>query len=423
MDQCELIRRVNALLDEAATVGKPDEITLRHCLNEGWFSDELAWLLDPQGNHGFGVRFLQEFMKAVARERCRPDRSYARRASHLRWSGAPGAGRHVTGKTRLHLGNAASFREFYLARGVAQKGAGDRYCDVVVLDLDRTDGVVLVIENKLFGTNSRGQLRDQTEAIEEKYHRATVREYVYLTLFGEAPTSRIDDEVPLLPRWVALSWMPVIIDILDQLEPDPSGRLRDLVALLRWLRGLSEASGRNPESVMLLVTSLLNGGVECLLEELNRFSRNGRWLRSSQGSKLLTILHSSAPARRLKVKLITNCSIAIQSTKHGKARCDKLLLPFGAPAGQIYNLINITARDLYWIHFDKPKAYLKDLRRRKSLSQTEKHFRPLLDLVWRRRYELQALMGVARCVKGNPFLVQPEEVDPPTTDETEVAEL
>jgi hypothetical protein len=41
-----------------------------------------------------------------------------------------------------------------------------------------------VVENKLFGTNSTGQLRDQLLGVEEKYSRARIREYVYLTLVG-----------------------------------------------------------------------------------------------------------------------------------------------------------------------------------------------------------------------------------------------
>ena len=37
MSHTSLIRQIRSLLNEAAEAGKPDEITLRHCLNEGWF--------------------------------------------------------------------------------------------------------------------------------------------------------------------------------------------------------------------------------------------------------------------------------------------------------------------------------------------------------------------------------------------------
>ena len=283
VDQSKLLKEIVALLDQAAEGGRPDDITLRHCLNERWFSDTLSWLVDPRGDHGLGVAFLREFTKEVARERCRKDRGYARRASHLKWSRAPGPGRNATG---LSLGNAGTFREFYLAGGVSRKNRGDRYCDVVVLDLDRFDGLVLVVENKLFGTNSHGQLRDQVEAVEDKYSRAAVREYVYLTLFGEPPSSSVDDEVPILPRWVALSWTSGVLDILERLEPRPRDRLEELVVLLRWLRRLRSFAVAKDAAVRELVRGMLDGGVECLLLELNRLCRSGSWERSSKGQKL-----------------------------------------------------------------------------------------------------------------------------------------
>ena len=79
MTQPHLLRDVKTLLDNAAIDGKPDEITLRHSLNEGWFSDALAWLLDPRGDHGLGVSFLRAFLKEVAKERCSDGAGYARR--------------------------------------------------------------------------------------------------------------------------------------------------------------------------------------------------------------------------------------------------------------------------------------------------------------------------------------------------------
>jgi hypothetical protein len=42
----------------AMSASTPDEALLRICLNEAWFSNVMAWLLDPSANHGFGKRFL-----------------------------------------------------------------------------------------------------------------------------------------------------------------------------------------------------------------------------------------------------------------------------------------------------------------------------------------------------------------------------
>jgi len=398
MNQKHLLRRVKSLLDKAAASGKPDEITLRHALKEGWFSDALAWLLDPKGDHGLGVRFLQEFLKAVARERCNPDREYERRATHLRWSYTPGPGQR---STILRLSNAASFREFYLAGRTKHSKHSDRYCDVVVLDLDSKDGLVLVIENKLFGTNSAGQLRDQLWGVEDKYSRARVREYVYLTLLGDKPTSIVEDELPILPRWVALSWKKSVLAILTTLVSNPKGRLGELMALLGWLKDLTDRTNSEPETVIQFIKCIHANTAVCLLFELNRLRRSGEWTQSTEGAHRLRLSHSSAPRRYLTLDLTTDCSIAIQSKLKKKALCDKLYLPFGAPARQVFNLMQITARDLYWIHFDKPTAFLAERYRRTKLSPPEEEFKPMLTFIAKRRFELQALLGVSRCCRDS----------------------
>ena len=56
--------------------------------------------------------------------------------------------------------------------------------------------------------------------------------------------------------------------------------------------------------------------------------------------------------------------------------------------------MHITARDLYWIHFDKPMAFLADRYRRTRFNEPEKEFAPMLDFIANRRFELQALFGV-----------------------------
>ena len=275
-----------------------------------------------------------------------------------------------------------------------------------MLDLDSKDGLVLVIENKLFGTNSTGQLRDQLLGVEDKYSRATIREYVYLTLVGEKPSSILPAEAPLLNRWVALGWLTQVLDILDRLEPDPRGRLKELVVLLRWLKELEGQAKAESETVRLLIETILTGTVDCTLFELNRLCGHGEWKRKTTASHKHRLVHSSAPSRHLSLKLLTNCSITLQSKKSGRPQCDKLLLPFGAPSRQVFNLLHITARDLYWIHFGKPMAFLKNTVRKKHLNETEKSFAPMLDFIARHRFELQALLGVSRC-GGNSLGLAP----------------
>jgi len=68
--------KVRLFLDSRSA---PATTMLRRCMSEAWFSNTLAWLLDPNESHGVGVRFLQEFVKSVAIERSKG--KYARRAT------------------------------------------------------------------------------------------------------------------------------------------------------------------------------------------------------------------------------------------------------------------------------------------------------------------------------------------------------
>jgi hypothetical protein len=64
---------------------------------------------------------------------------------------------------------------------------GPRYCDIILLDLDTSDNIFVVIENKLFSSNHPSQLEEYYELVEKNYKRAKIREYVYLTLYGIDP--------------------------------------------------------------------------------------------------------------------------------------------------------------------------------------------------------------------------------------------
>ena len=77
---------------------QPDELVLQTALNEAWFSNTLAWLLNPRGSHGLGVTFCNEFVALVAQRRTEHHEGvkYARRATFLKW-GKGGTGVGATG--------------------------------------------------------------------------------------------------------------------------------------------------------------------------------------------------------------------------------------------------------------------------------------------------------------------------------------
>ncbi|ERP30703.1 PD-(D/E)XK nuclease family protein [Chitinivibrio alkaliphilus] len=183
----EIISRVEKFIENKEEEFSMPDVMLRRCLNETWFSDTLAWLLDPKTDDELGVLFINNFIKKVAEKRSSEAGGYKRRDAFLRFRDQK-AGRSVTGDQRFSLKNAAVMREFYLSNYDSRKRKSSaQFADIAVFDLDPGDGIFLTIENKLFSRNHPGQLENYYKLIEDKFKSVKVREYIYLTITGEEP--------------------------------------------------------------------------------------------------------------------------------------------------------------------------------------------------------------------------------------------
>ena len=397
METESVIQPIREILEHARSQGKPDEITLRHTLNESWFSDALAWLLDPHGSHELGDAFLSGFVNAIATRRPEPDPLFAKLLADLklRQFRRPGDKRLLS----MRLENATALREFYLPAIVSRrKNQRSRYADVVVFDLDPDDGLFLVVENKLFGANHRGQLLDQYEAVEQKYATVPICKYVYLTLSGDRPNSRSTAERRILEHWTCLSWTTDVLGILEGIAQEPGPRLMELITLLRWLRRLIEASASRQGAVRELEQAFVDVGVFCLKEELVRLGEGkpGSWEITSTGHRSARLKHSAAPKRALTISMLANCSLAIQSKYRNKALCEKILIPFGASPDQTTHLLQLTARDIYGIHFNKPDAFFSQRAELERSGNAAPAVDCFLKFIWEHHFELGALLCVSR---------------------------
>jgi len=104
-------------------------------MNETWFSNQLAWLLDPKGSHGLNSEFSNKFFTSIL-------------------------GSKFTNK-EFNLKNFEVCREFYVQVDDNEKSRDkqvDRRLDVVCMDLEQK--VVVVIENKFDGMNHNNQLSE-----------------------------------------------------------------------------------------------------------------------------------------------------------------------------------------------------------------------------------------------------------------------
>lgn len=364
------------------------ELFLRRATSEAWFSDTLAWILDPRGSHGHGVTFLRAFLGEVARERCAEDDDgqhvYQRRASHLKWGGKKSKGRATS---RLRLGNAGVAREYFLSGPLGGAGKA-RFADLVVLDLDPEDGVMVVIENKLFTTDHPSQLDEMLTVVEDRYGRVKTREYVFLTITGHPPSQACRDG-----RWLQLSWVGHLRRALEAIEQphDEVMRFRDAIA---WLVTLVDRStttlARDLRTAMLAVTA------HCLCDDLRHLGKGkrGTWEVVSVGTRA-ELVHSVYRKRPLRVELLKD-AVAVHTQYGGKAQYEKILVSFSVPPDQTRHLIELAARDICYRHFNAEHGHMYWNRQRKHRKNPGVEWaaaESLFQLIWRHRFAVAALLA------------------------------
>lgn len=392
--------------------GRHLDLVLKRSFNEAWFSNMLAWLLDTKGTHGLGVRFANEFLEFIARHRSNPENGYERKSSYLK-HGREGVGQGASG---FGLGNASVAREFYLAGEIGRSPErGARFCDVALIDLDRKDGIFVAIENKLFTTNHRSQLDDFYRCIEDRFRQARVREYVYLTLFGAEPKVHKGEEVSCAATkrtWVRCSWTEDILVILEKCKGDGNEcqEVDEFSKILIWLKKLHEH--RTESRAEELCLQIKKAAAYCLEEELNRLAvqRNDPWsikeIADPKKGNKVELVHSANPKSPLLLELLPSLSIAVQGSRARKASFEKIVIPYGVNTDQIFNMLDITARDVCKLHFETavvPKNYLNPKSRRISSvdSKRKQEVKPLFDFVAAHYDELKVLFAVSRTSTAN----------------------
>jgi len=127
-------------------------------INETWLSNQLAWLLDPNGSHGLGSEFAKEFFAKVL-------------------------GDSFVNKD-LNLDSFEPCREFYLqVNDLTKKNRKKmpRRIDIVFMDL--LQKTVIVIENKFDGNNSKNQLSEYMQ-IQEIFPDCEIY-FIFLSFDGK----------------------------------------------------------------------------------------------------------------------------------------------------------------------------------------------------------------------------------------------
>ena len=150
----QLNQQVNSF--NALKILKLENYEIRH-------SNILAWLLDPKENHGLHDYCLRKVLE------------------HLILHEENSANRHMD--SLINILNA-SIMESHVYREV--KTNAYRYIDLVIINQQMK--FVIVIENKFYSTESKNQLEDYLEFIQQTFDQFSIIP-IYLTLDGEPPSN------------------------------------------------------------------------------------------------------------------------------------------------------------------------------------------------------------------------------------------
>jgi len=379
-----LVADTRRFLDNSRRRKRLPGATLRRSLHDAWFADTLAWLLDPKGRHGLGVRFAEDLVKVVAQTRA--SGRYPRRPAHLKW-GKAGAGR---GGTHFAFGDASVIRSLPLGRQAGSGVVAPHPGDLAFVDLAATDSLVLVILSRIFGTNHSGELVRHVEATERDYRHVQVREYVYLSLLGSPPVVYPSDEGIHAEDWLRLSWLGHVRPVLEELVGGggavrkPRHEVLHLLRVLRWLSAMAQPPDPVASHAERLGAELVGAVAECLCEELEHLSSG--WSLRRRDNHHIHLCRPPDPP----VVVEMEPGLGIVALWNGRSREPRarVVAPFGVHPIQLRRLVALVALDVHRKHVGGPRPPITT-----STGEAFQRFHDLFDFVFRYRFELQVLLS------------------------------
>ena len=322
-------------------------------LSELWFSDRLAFYLNPDEKHGLGKKFCYDFLKMMIENRKRAGQTIL--DSQLRI----GKGKKGETLSSRALQNIGVVREFYLQKG--------QYLDLVLLNLNRNQQLVVIIENKYLTSNSEKQLSTYRKAMKELLPTSTIFETIYLTLKGDGPKTSKESTQSDLKHWVSMSWFDHVLPLLKKHQQTHS----ELYKALFSLKALSE---RQIEAEHYIHLSL-KAYAEYILEELNRRSEN--WVLNLTRKSKYTFYFQGPVNRSIKLSYHSGSHLKIMtSTTKGSfnrsSYCSEYILPLGLSTLASLSFLQTLIRKVVMVvHGDKEERRLLSDKKQVSVHVQE----------------------------------------------------
>lgn len=189
-----------------------NDYSLLENLDEKYFSDILRLLLTTKGmERGFRTKFANEFVRKV----------------------------YKNDKKTYALSNSSVFREYPL--NITKRRT--KNIDLLFFDLDENDDVVIGIENKFLGHDSKDQLNDYFTSLTELFpeqHKNNRVKILYLTLDGRKPINDLGNvqENDL----VCLSWLEdikeIVVHLSKEMNYDLNPQIQQFINVINLLNNI-----------------------------------------------------------------------------------------------------------------------------------------------------------------------------------------
>lgn len=167
--------------------------------------------------------------------------------------------------------------------------------------------------------------------------------------------------------------------------------------MLKWLSNLTDIAEKNKKYLKDFRDNFRKAASDCLLEELNRIANeNNGSIWEKIGKEGHKISHSRYK-KYVELGFLSRLTLTAQGfTKKRIPIFEKVILPFGTQVEQVYHLLDICARDIYYFYFvdeAQRKKYLGNSRKIDfKRSKIKMHYWDLFDFAYKNRFKLQVLL-------------------------------
>ena len=250
---------------------KITDYSLLENLDEKYFSDILRLFLTTKGmERGFRTRFANEFVKKV----------------------------YKNDKRNFALSNSSVFREYPL--NITKRRT--KNIDLLFFDLDENDDVVIGIENKFLGHDSKNQLNDYftslSELFPEQYERGRVK-ILYLTLDGRYPINNLGNLKK--DDLVCLSWLEdineIVVRLSKEMNYDLNPQIQQFINIINLLKNIKD-------NCSIQVTYNVNALSTYICNILDQTDTNKNWeIHSNKEQNSYTIYRCHKNAKKTQIKI------------------------------------------------------------------------------------------------------------------------